>query len=456
MSRAGALVPLAVLLALGCGVAADRPAPCEKGALGIEARSKRGGGVEIAEVLRGGPADVSGLREGDLLVQIGDRRLAFACEVDALAFNRDCAPLRIVVQRDGSVIERSVTPVEQASLFAEACARENALACFWKAMFTPDEGSARDDLLDDACERGSEDACAIRGLALLEAKSAGAVMILDRGCNRGSGAACAHLAYAVAEGALVPRDEIRAMELYTRACSLGDGRGCYSMGLFHDNGRGTSTNHTRAASAYEEACNAGVSMSCTNLGFQYEHGRGVIVDQGRAAELYRRGCEGSACEPANLRGCVNLGNAYRDGRGVTQDYARAAEIFRTTCAKEANPQDLGGEKARLRGCVLFAALQFSGSGVAQDEAAAFRASGEGCEKGDAYGCFNVATIHEHRENYVLASAFYDRACEGGDFEGCYELGMLYQDAEGVPFDPDRAATLFRRACKGGFANACKP
>jgi TPR repeat protein len=442
---------LAALLALQCGVAHDES--CVKSALGLETVASRQGGVRIREVLPGGPADVAGLREGDVLVQIGERRIAYACEAEALSFNRECAPVRVVVERDGVTIEKTLAPADQSSLYETACSQGNAGACFRMAWLSEDPETMR-TLFDDACARGSAEACAARGHALMTEQSPDAVPVLRKACDGGSGAGCAHLAYLYAEAILVPRDEIRAMELYTRACSLGDRRGCYSMGVFHDVGRGASSNHARAAAAYEEACNDGVSMACTDLGFLYERGRGVIADPSRAADLFRRGCEGSPCEPANLRGCVNLGDAYRDGIGVTQDDARAAEIFRTTCAASVDPQDTTGQKARLRACVLFAAFQISGRGIPQDEAAGLRASKEGCDKGDPVGCFNVALNHASRENYILAAAFFDRACEGGDAGGCYELGLLYDDAKGVPFDSDRAAALYRRACEGGFAKAC--
>ena len=80
---------------------------------------------------------------------------------------------------------------------------------------------------------------------------------------------------------------------------------------------------------------------------------------------------------------------------------------------------------------------------------------DGCNRGDAYGCFNVAAMHASREDFAAAASFYRKACDGGDAEGCYELGLLYDEAKGVPFDYDRSKALFAKACKGGFAKACR-
>jgi TPR repeat protein len=373
----------AALVMLRCGVS-PADAPCAQSSLGIEAA-----GVKISRVLPGGPAEIAGLQEGDVLLQIGDERIEYACEVERLAVNRECTPVRVVIERDGATVEKTLAPAQQADAAPAPESTENA-------------------------------------------------------CNAGNGAACATLASQ-------SPDATRALELYTRACNLGHARGCYSMGISYDTGRGTVTNNARAAYGYEQACDAGVSMACTDLGFLLERGRGVMADRKRAAELFRRGCEGSPCEPPNLRGCVNLGDAYRDGIGVEQDYARAAQIFRATCDSPIRAE----EEARVRACVLFAALQFDGEGVPEDEEAALRTSKDGCEQGDAFGCFNVAAILASREEYELAADFYRRSCEGDDAEACYQLGLLHEEGNGAPFDFARAGELFRKACRAGFAKACE-
>jgi hypothetical protein len=45
-------------------------------------------------------------------------------------------------------------------------------------------------------------------------------------------------------------------------------------------------------------------------------------------------------------------------------------------------------------------------------------------------------------------------CEQGSMLGCYKLGVMYRDGIAVTRDPERAAALFRKACKGGSAQAC--
>ncbi|HEV7238816.1 MAG TPA: PDZ domain-containing protein [Thermoanaerobaculia bacterium] len=432
---------VAALLALGC---AARDRSCEKSALGIEGGAKQGEGVLIAEVLPRGPADLAGIRRGDLLLSIGGRKVRYACEVPALVFQRDCSPVSVIVSRDGARIEKTITPAEQESLYRSACEAQDPTACFRLAWFA-------DATYEDACDRGSGEACAAYGYVLMEARDAEAVDVLERACDRGSGAGCTHLGYLYVTGSIVPKNDIRALDFYTRGCSYGDARGCYNVGTLHDRGKGTSVSATRAMAAYEQACAAGMSMACTDAGVLYERGLGTMKDAARAAEMYRRGCEGSPCEPSNVVGCMNLGRAYRDGIGLTKDPARAAEIFRTVCEQKVEADD---EETKVRACVLLGAFQISGLGVAKDVKAGLARSEDGCTRGDALGCFNVAANHAWSEDFTSAAKYYAKACEGEDAESCYELGVLYDEAKGVPYDPVRSAALIRRACDGGFAKAC--
>jgi TPR repeat protein len=304
-----------------------------------------------------------------------------------------------------------------------------------------------------ACKSGSADACAQYGYVLMSAGKREAVKVLEDACDGRSGAACTHLAYLDAVGKIVERDDLRSLEFYTRGCSFGDSNGCYNQGLMRDQGRGFAMSAASAAPAYEQACNEGVSKACTNLGFLYENGKGVRKDVVRAAGFYRRGCEGSPCEASNLLGCVNLGDAYRDGIGVEKNPALAAATFRKACESKIDPQN-EDEEARVHACVLLGALEIHGLGVPEDEEGGIARSLDGCNRGDAYGCFNVAAMRAYGEDFSGAATFYDRACKGGDAEGCYELGKLYDEAKGVAFDHEMKEALFAQACKGGFMAAC--
>ena len=441
-----------ILFALGCRTPTS-DVSCTTGALGIEPGAMSPAGATIASVLPGSPADVAGFREGDVLQQVGEKRIEWHCLLDGLLFSRDCSPVLVVVTRDGQTIEQTLTPIDQGSFYEKACEGGNATACFRLATFASHSDRTM-ELSEEACKNGSADACAQYGYLLMSADSPEAVKVLEDGCDRRSGAACTHLAYLYAIGKIVERDDLRSLEFYTRGCSFGDANGCYNQGLMRDQGRGFAMSAASAAPAYEQACNEGVSKACTNVGYLYEHGKGVRKDAVRAAGFYRRGCEGSPCEGSNVRGCVNLGDAYRDGMGVEKNPTLAAAMFRKACESKTDPKNEDAEEARIRGCVLLGSFEIHGLGVPEDVESGMARSLHGCNRGDALGCFNVGAMRAFNEDFSGAVPFYDKACNGGDAEACYELGKLYDEAKGVPFDHEKKVALFARACKGGFDKAC--
>jgi TPR repeat protein len=154
----------------------------------------------------------------------------------------------------------------------------------------------------------------------------------------------------------------------------------------------------------------GSSPACTNLGYLHEKGTGVKKDAARAVALYQRGCDGTACQPSNLNGCVNVGRAYRDGIGVEKDAARSASFFRQACDREPGPDDPGAAENRSRACSLLGALYLAGDGVAKDPERGRQLSELGCERGDAFGCFNAAVT---ATDPSAAASFLAKACEAG-------------------------------------------
>src|SRR5687767_7348956 len=123
-------------------------------------------GVAVAVVLPGSPADAAGFREGDVLLEVGGKRVEWHCQVDALLFGRDCAPVPVVVTRDGQRIEKTLTPVDQGSFYEKACEGGNATACFRLTTFES-HSDRKVELSEEACKNGSADACAQYGYLLM-------------------------------------------------------------------------------------------------------------------------------------------------------------------------------------------------------------------------------------------------------------------------------------------------
>ena len=466
----------AAAAALACSNVTTLMAPhpaqyCGRGTLGLEPGDvpHAAGGALVADVVPGGPAEVAGVKKGDVVVRVGMRQIANACDLIDAAFDRkSCDAVSLGVVRGGAPMEIVVVPVDQAMFYGKSCGAGNALGCFrlgwlaWSGDGVPHDEDRAMELYADACTHGVAEACAFQGLHLSEAddpKPDDVVIALTRACDLGSGAGCAHLAYLYATGTITARDDVRATPLYVRACDLGDARGCYNVGLMYADGRGVNADLARAIAAYDEGCRGGSSTACTNLGYAYENGEGEPKDEQRAFELYRRGCAGTSCQPSNLRACVNVGRAYRDGIGVEKDPAHAAQIFEDACHRATDDDDVDAEENQARACALLGALYLVGDGVKKDLASGRELSERACEGNDAFGCFNAGRIYATglgiEPDLTAAARFYDTACEAEDGESCYELALLYEEGKGVDRDAARAAELRRRACQLGFQKSCQ-
>ena len=476
-----------LILASGCSsqpvkpdaAGATPPTPCA-GTLGIEAapvsseirtrlalpRDFRG--AVVGEVPSGGPGAKAGIRAGDVVEKIGERVIENDCDFSAAAYSRSCEPVRLVLLRAGATIEATLVPVDQSAFYERSCQEGVPSACFregwllWKRTGGSEPNQRRAvELFESACRSGWAEACAYEALDAMDAPDRGgeALAAATRACELESGAGCAHLAFLYATGKLVTKDDSRAASLYAKSCDLGDPQGCYNAGLMSDDGRGTRKDPAVAAARYAEACDLGSSPACTNLGFLYERGRGATKDPSRAFALYEQGCRGSTCQPSNLGGCLNEGRAYRDGIGVAKDQAKAASIFREACDRPLVAGDIHAAENGSRACSLLGAQYLSGGGVEKDLDRGRELSELGCERGDAFGCFNAAAVYASGSGVAAdastAASFLDKACRGGDGEGCRDLAVAYEKGNGVARDRRRARELRARACELGFQPACK-
>ena len=168
---------------------------------------------------------------------------------------------------------------------------------------------------------------------------------------------------------------------------------------------------------------------------------------------------GSSLSPGNATACTSLGRMYRDGRGVEQDPGRAVEIFTRVCGgMSAHPDDRDAAAAAASACSLIGAQYAHGSGVAADWGRAIALSRQGCDGGDAFGCFNLGAVYLNGEgadrDAAAALAFFRRACDLRDGKGCFQVGLMYYQGQGATRSNEQAAAFFRKACDEGHGTGC--
>ncbi|MEQ9242435.1 tetratricopeptide repeat protein [Roseovarius indicus] len=204
--------------------------------------------------------------------------------------------------------------------------------------------------------------------------------------------------------------------------------------------------HERALEVFGMAGEKGVAAAHTKLGDYYNFGIGPVrEDHRRAVAEYQKAVDGG-----DVPAMSTLAIMYQLGRGVPQDFDRMIELL--TASADAGyhfsqfrlaelymkPQSIPGSLAReldlpdpIKAAELYEKAAAQGSAEAQKALKAFY-------EGD--GVFDDPEV---RLKWVQSAA------ENGDAQAMNELGFMYEQGDGVPYDPVRAAELYIAALETG-------
>jgi len=221
---------------------------------------------------------------------------------------------------------------------------------------------------------------------------------LERDCRAGHAAACDALARMHDEGRGVPRDAARGLELHEKACEGGHLESCRSAGVLLERTPGITPDPARARSFFEKACDGGNAAACGNLAVQVES-----QDNDRALALYVR-----ACDMGNVLACSNGAHFLTWAKS---DPRQRITLLEKGCA-------FGGGSMAAMACTTLAREHEAPGASAEDAAEA-------------------AKLRE-RSVRIL-----QEACDGNGWE-CRGLAAMYESGDGVPRDPERAVTLWKR------------
>lgn len=144
-----------------------------------------------------------------------------------------------------------------------------------------------------------------------------------------------------------------------------------NLGVRYAKGDGVPKDSVKAVELFRKAAAQGYASAMNNLGWMYANGEGVSQSHWQALDLYR-----VAAERGSAQANANLGNAYEIGQGVPKNYNEALAWYR----KAAN---LGHEGAKQRIAVIEKTLnqrsQTPQTNVAMEMTARSLARNEGCE-----------------------------------------------------------------------------
>ncbi len=273
-------------------------------------------------------------------------------------------------------------------------------------------------------------------------------------CKQGYGEECYKLGYMYIKGEEVKKNINKALDYYRQSCNKGHPRGCTVLGIFYERGEmGIKQNYSIATEYYAKGCDGNDDFGCHGLGVMYYNGKGIHKDISKAEIFWKKACDGG-----NKRGCKDLSyitstTSCTIGSECTtlayefyesKNYSDAIKLFRKGC----NKGDAGG-------CLILGLMYAQGDGVQTDLQEAALLFQKACDGEDGAGCESLGHMHINgfgmKKDYKTAWKFYKMACSYGNAKGCYKSGLLYQVNK---YSKD-AKQLFRKACNGGYQDACR-
>jgi serine/threonine protein kinase/TPR repeat protein len=264
-------------------------------------------------------------------------------------------------------------------------------------------------------------------------------------CDGGSAAACNDLGVDYATGDGVARDPAKAIALYRRACKGGLPRACANLGWMHFNGEGgVDKDPVLAASFFQRACDGGAAMGCLGVSRAYAEGLGADRNPEQAFLYAEHACNGGA-----VAGCIREERARIEGTGVTKDVQGGLAHLDALCTRREPTV-----------CSELAKIFTQGDGdVHKDPLRAQDYAKKACDLGSKVDC-GLSHLSAARDSVMSShsqfNAGFQAACDGGSATACGMLGKNLIAGIGVSApDPVRGMALLRKACAGGYADACK-
>ena len=204
--------------------------------------------------------------------------------------------------------------------------------------------------------------------------------------------------------------------------------------------------HERALEVFAKAAGAGVAAAYTKLGDYYNFGIGPVrQDVRRAVAEYRKAvAEGDA--PAQS----TLAVMYQIGRGVPQDLEKALDLLRQSAAA-------GYHFAQFRLAELYLSPRAMPEDLARrfglpDPVKAVELYRQAADQGSADASAALARLLEGDgafDDPEARAKWLRHAAGQGNARAMNALGFMYEQGEGVPHDPKRAAELYIKALETG-------
>lgn len=192
----------------------------------------------------------------------------------------------------------------------------------------------------------------------------------------------------------------------------GSGAAYNELGLMHMTGYVLEQDPARAAQHFATACGLRDAHGCANVAIQYLFRREMRseADLALALELLEGDCDAGG--GGHAQGCFLVGHAYETGRGRPQDRRRARELYLRSASS-----------------------------------------------GNAYAVKGLARIaleaQDARADLTGVAAALSQLAAAGDPEAMWYLAYMHLAGIGATRSEAQGLSLLQRACRLGYADACR-
>ena len=338
--------------------------------------------------------------------------------------------------------------------------------------------------------------------------------MLERSSRRGVMEGQAKMGRIYLQGRLVPKDEIRAFQLFRSASEKGSTEGKYYLSLCYRNGIGCRVNYENAAQLAMEAAATNDSYAQTLYATYLRDGIGVARNTPAAMSYLEKAAKQGnrhakellsdliskandiqadsitsglelvqqSAVDGDVVSAYSLGRMYTDGAKIRRDYALGRKNLELAAKRKYSPafaaladyyingwgvkKDIPkalqllaeGRKLRNGDAVVKQGIcKLQGIGVRKDVSAALRDFRQGAQWGSSDGELWLGLCYARGTgvpaNAVTAYSHYRRAALMGNSSGLLMLALCYKDGVGVAVNGPAALTYMKKAAEQGNSNA---
>jgi len=184
-------------------------------------------------------------------------------------------------------------------LHQKGCQQENPEDCtnlgieyLWGFVLKQDRMKGV-ELLTKGCDGADPIGCLSLGKLYADDNPSKAVALLERSCELQLGEGCLASAYAHEYPSAGNMNIAEVIKWYQKGCDTGNGTSCNNLGTKYLVGIGVPKDELKALELFEKSCTLQESIGCFNLASNYEEGKQGVFEKDftKSIYFYQKSCE---------------------------------------------------------------------------------------------------------------------------------------------------------------------